>query len=210
LHETSNIPENTLGGEQAISNTSGIAMEVLYQPLVEFKKIKEQTYCPGFADVNKMLLKLYDIKNAANFEGQLQGIDKHALFENEIIFRDTLPKDRLVMLQEIQYRMSSPFPTITPPMALEMLGISPRDIPEMIEEIKKWMPLMQPQQGGNMEGANSPQPEEKSLPPAQEVPTGDEQTTDTATNDQSAINLGTIGTSDQTAPISGFNPLSNL
>jgi len=149
MHEVGSIPEGTLGEEQAISNTSGVALQIQYQPLIEMKQIKAITYGNAISAINVMGLKLWEKKTGSNLKEKLPKVDDP--YENRVFFRETLPKDRLEMLQEIAQRMSMPYPLITPPMALQMLG---EDNPQkIIEEIEKWKKLMQPM---GMEG--EPQP----------------------------------------------------
>lgn len=56
--EISGIPEGSLGAQQAISNTSGVALHTQYQPLVEKTNRKKTTYQPGLQDVNYFILRI--------------------------------------------------------------------------------------------------------------------------------------------------------
>lgn len=58
MHELSDVPENALGGEQAISNTSGVALSMLYRPLIEKTEKKQATYGPGLEKGNYFILRL--------------------------------------------------------------------------------------------------------------------------------------------------------
>ncbi len=142
LHEIGHVPEGTLGDKQAISNTSAVALEVQYEPLIEMKAIKTLTYGNGLSTVHRMALKLWEMKTGKDLKSQVEGYDEEEddIYDTKVYFRDTLPKDRLTMLQEIMQRMAMPYPLITPPMALKMMG---EEKPEKIlEEIEKWIPKM--------------------------------------------------------------------
>lgn len=140
MHELTQVPEATLGKQQAVSNTSGVALHVQYQPLMEQRAVKMLTFGTGISKINKMALTIYGIKNGVNFEEECN--NENAL-ETQVTFPDPLPKDRLILLQEITQRMQLPFPLVTPPMALEMLGDN--DIDKTLEHIMQWIPYMQPQ-----------------------------------------------------------------
>ncbi len=58
IHELSDVPEGSLGGMQAISNTSGVALHLQYQPLVEKTQRKKAQYEPGFQQLNYFILRI--------------------------------------------------------------------------------------------------------------------------------------------------------
>jgi hypothetical protein len=149
-------------------------LEIAMQPLTDLKMLKTLTYSPGLEMVNRMALKVFEMKRGIKFLDLLRGSDVPGaadlpdtfdVFEHKVEFPSTLPKDRLVQLQEIQYRMSSAYPTITPPMALKELGYSQAEIPKILEELNLWMPVMRPKppqmdENGNQIGDNTPKPPE--------------------------------------------------
>lgn len=57
LLEISGIPEGSLGTQQPISNTSGVALHTQYQPLVEKTNRKKAFYEPGMQDINYFILR---------------------------------------------------------------------------------------------------------------------------------------------------------
>lgn len=58
MHELSDVPENTLGRLQAISNTSAAALQVTYQPLIQQADTKSITYGKGFVELHDMLIRM--------------------------------------------------------------------------------------------------------------------------------------------------------
>ena len=58
LHEISSIPEAALGGQMAISNTSGVALTLLFQPLIMLTAAKRAQYEPGFEKINYFILRI--------------------------------------------------------------------------------------------------------------------------------------------------------
>ena len=66
LHELSDTPEGSLGAEQAISNTSGVALHIQYQPLVEKTRRKRAQYEPGMEQINYFMLRIGMVKGLIN------------------------------------------------------------------------------------------------------------------------------------------------
>ena len=62
MHEMTGVPVTALGEEQAISNTSGVALAIQYQPLMNRFHLKETQYGEGFAEVNRLALKTLFMK----------------------------------------------------------------------------------------------------------------------------------------------------
>lgn len=66
LHELSDVPENALGASQPISNTSGVALHLQYQPLIEKTRRKKVQYAPGFEQINYFILRIGMAKGLIN------------------------------------------------------------------------------------------------------------------------------------------------
>lgn len=58
LHEIARIPEVATGKLEGIGGLSGIALKVLYTPMVEKTIVKQRTYGDMFADLNAHLLEM--------------------------------------------------------------------------------------------------------------------------------------------------------
>lgn len=101
--EIGGVPETVLGGAQAISNTSGVALQYINLPLIEKTRIKKMNTETGLERVNKMIILV------ALCEGIVkkpEGITNRDFFHTEVELADTLPKDTLIELQQIQMEMS--------------------------------------------------------------------------------------------------------
>ena len=126
--EVGGIPETVLGGAQAISNTSGVALQYINLPLIEKTRLKRASTENGLERLNKLILLV------SLFEGLVkkpEGIATRDFFWNEVSLPDTLPKDMLLELQQIQQEMK---------MGLEsrrnaMKRIGKENIDELIKEI---------------------------------------------------------------------------
>lgn len=126
--EVGGIPETVLGGAQAISNTSGVALQYINLPLIEKTRLKRTSTENGLERLNKLILLV------SMFEGLIQkpeGIPTRDFFWNEVTLPDTLPKDMLLELQQIQQEMK---------MGLEsrrnaMKRMGKENIDELIKEI---------------------------------------------------------------------------
>lgn len=119
MHEMVGIPESALGQMQPISNTSGVALSIMYQPLMNKWRQKTALYSKGLQKVNELILLLIAIKephllqwqendDVALREGQLPVLDPQdpITFQTEVHFPPPLPLDKLVALNEIQAKMS--------------------------------------------------------------------------------------------------------
>jgi hypothetical protein len=61
--DISNIPDGAFGRLQSISNTSGAALQVQFQPLVEVTQRKAENYIRGLQKVNYFILRIDQIVN---------------------------------------------------------------------------------------------------------------------------------------------------
>lgn len=126
--EVGGIPETVLGGAQSISNTSGVALQYINLPLVEKTNLKRASTEDGFERLHKLILLV------SMFEGLVtkpSDVSTRDFFKTEVSLPDTLPKDMLLELQQIQQEMK---------MGLEsrrnaMKRIGKENIDELIKEI---------------------------------------------------------------------------
>lgn len=140
IHELSNTPEDTLGKSAAISNTTGVALQIKYSPLMEKTWIKRQTYGKGIREICKLILKLLRIAGSEEVKAKLEPLmsDKEMLkkvFKITVKFPDPLPKDELVQLQKIAQKMNLGLEE--PYGALQELGYE-GDIEEKLERIREY------------------------------------------------------------------------
>jgi hypothetical protein len=100
--EIGGMPESTLGGSQAISNTSGVALQYMNLPLIDRTKIKKNNTEDGIERINEMMLLV------SLYEGLIfkpENLPLRELLYTEVAIPDTLPKDTLLELQQIQIEM---------------------------------------------------------------------------------------------------------
>ena len=124
------IPEPTLGGATAISNTSGVALHYMNAPLIDKTKIKRNLTKAGIEKVNEYILFI------ALFHGLInkpQEVSMSEFVKNTVTIPDTLPKDTLLELQQIQQEMT---------MGIEcrhgaMKRLGREDIQNKLDEIDK-------------------------------------------------------------------------
>lgn len=100
MHEVGRVPEGALGGSQAISNTSGVALHFVNLPLIEKTRTKRLTTGEGLQKVNKLIL-LFGLIHEMITKPQ----DAKDFFKTDVDFPDTLPKDELILLQQLQMEM---------------------------------------------------------------------------------------------------------
>lgn len=100
--EVGGIPETVLGGAQAISNTSGVALEYINLPLVEKTRLKRHNTEAGFEYLNKLILLVSVLEGLIRKPSNVPSRD---FFHTEVSIPDTLPKDALLELQQLQQEL---------------------------------------------------------------------------------------------------------
>jgi hypothetical protein len=118
MHEVMNIPETALGQVQAISNTSGVALSIQYQPLMNRYSQKVAQYGKGLERINELALRTLFLKEPNTMiydptqdgpikEGQVTQLDPNdpLSYMNYVHFPPPLPLDKLIVLNEIQTKL---------------------------------------------------------------------------------------------------------
>lgn len=101
--EIGGIPETVLGGAAAISNTSGVALQYINLPLIERTRVKRVCTAEGIQQVNKMILV---ISLEHGLIEKPEEISMRDFLSNTVEMPDTLPKDLLMELNQIQQEMT--------------------------------------------------------------------------------------------------------
>jgi hypothetical protein len=57
MHEMTGVPESALGQMQPISNTSGVALAIMYQPMMQRYNLKKLQYTVGLKRINDLALR---------------------------------------------------------------------------------------------------------------------------------------------------------
>jgi hypothetical protein len=119
MHELMNVPETALGQVQPISNTSGVALSIQFQPLMNRWAQKSAQYGAGLEKINELVLLNLAIKEPETFQynpetdgpigqGQLDRLDINdpLTFISYAHFPQPLPLDQIVLLNELSQKMS--------------------------------------------------------------------------------------------------------
>jgi hypothetical protein len=119
MHEIMNIPETALGQVQPISNTSGVALSIQFQPLMNRYSQKVSQYGKGLQEINELILLNLAIKEPQTFlynpdedgpidPDQLQQLDPNdpLTYVTYAHFPPPLPLDKIVLLNELAQKMS--------------------------------------------------------------------------------------------------------
>ncbi|MEK6862465.1 MAG: phage portal protein [Nanoarchaeota archaeon] len=93
IHEVASIPQQAFGDIQPVSNTSGVALQVMYHPIVRKTKKKRLTYAKGIRDANILIIKYLDVYQVLDFKGLKNP------YSTIIEFPPMLPKDELLSMQ---------------------------------------------------------------------------------------------------------------
>lgn len=119
MHEMVGVPETALGQVQPISNTSGVALSIQFQPLMNRWSQKIAQYGAGIQQINTLILLTLGVsepeallwnpeRDAELQEGQADFVDlgNPEAIKTIVHFPPPLPLDKLVVLNEIQSKMS--------------------------------------------------------------------------------------------------------
>jgi hypothetical protein len=118
MHEITGVPQNALGAEQEVSNTSGVALAIQYFPTMLKYNLKKTQYGNGIRKISVMALKtlfLFD-PDAVMYDQNTDGIMRDnqppiidpfdpQVYNIDVVWPAPLPQDQLVLLNEIQARM---------------------------------------------------------------------------------------------------------
>lgn len=128
--EVGGIPETTLGGSQAISNTSGVALQYINLPLIEKTRIKRILTEDGLEELNEMIIYIAILKGLIR---KPENVDIRDFVKTAVDIPDTLPKDELLQLQQIEAELKLGLESRVG--ALKRMGRE--NITEKLEEIDK-------------------------------------------------------------------------
>jgi hypothetical protein len=120
MHEMIGIPETALGQAMPISNTSGVALSIMFQPLMNRYHQKIIQYAHGLERVNELILLNLALKEPETFtwdpdkstvplkEGQLAQLDFNdpITYRSYVHFPQPLPLDKLIAINEVQSMLS--------------------------------------------------------------------------------------------------------
>jgi hypothetical protein len=102
--EIGSIPETVLGGAQAVSNTSGVALQYVNGPLIQRTMAKRMYSTDGIEGVNRLIL-LISVREGLIYPPERIGARPREFYWTEVTMPDNLPKDELIELQKIQQEM---------------------------------------------------------------------------------------------------------
>lgn len=118
MHELMGIPESALGQVQPISNTSGVALSIQYQPLMNRYQQKVAQYGLGLQRVNELVMLTLAVKEPETLvynpetDGPIKPSQYDLLdpqdpltYQSYVHFPPPLPLDKLVVLNEVQMMM---------------------------------------------------------------------------------------------------------
>jgi hypothetical protein len=119
MHEMVGVPETALGQAMPVSNTSGVALSIMFQPLMNRYHQKIIQYSHGLERINELILLNLAIKEPETFTwnpqfntpikpGQVQQLDPNdpLTYLSYVHFPQPLPLDKLIALNEVQTMLS--------------------------------------------------------------------------------------------------------
>lgn len=119
IHEITGVPENALGRMQPISNTSGVALAIQYQPMMNRYYMKKVHFTKGLVQLNELIIRTQAVHEPQTLQwnpveatypepDQYQVLDPRdpITYRTSVHWPDPLPVDQLIKLNEIQAKMA--------------------------------------------------------------------------------------------------------
>ena len=131
--ELTATPPQALGMVQTISNTSGVAMQLQYLPMLEKRNVKIQTYGQGIENVNRLIIRTTEIADRA-FGAKMKKLEGDK-YRNSVTWPDPLPQDERRNLEISKERMEMGISNRR--RELEKEGLSQREIDQIMAQAKK-------------------------------------------------------------------------
>lgn len=119
MHEITCIPVNALGKDQAISNTSGVALDIQFRPTINRRIMKHMQFTKGLEKINSLIIRTAAVftPDALKWQpglssppepdqlGELDPLDPN-IYRTTIHWPSPLPIDELIELNKIQAKMA--------------------------------------------------------------------------------------------------------
>lgn len=115
MHEMTGVPETALGQMQPVSNTSGVALSIQFQPMIQKYGRKKRTYTTGLMRINELALRTLFLfePETLTYDPATDGIiqddqpiqvdpNDPLLYQIECSWPPPLPVDTLIKLNEVQ------------------------------------------------------------------------------------------------------------
>lgn len=155
MFEIANMPEDAFGSATNISNTSGVALHIKNQPLMDLTNMKKLTYGEAIEDINRLIVRYLYLYETNDFDkAGFDNLKPRQKWIYSTEFPNPLPKDELIQMQLIAQKIT--LQLMSRVDALAELG--ERDAAEKLEEIKKefieWQELMFETQAEFVENSN--------------------------------------------------------
>lgn len=102
IHETGAVPPETMSNLQAISNTSGSALHLQYQPILDRIQRMQINYGEGLKQINRLILRFYEAVGIVDLP---EDVGMSLKYKTVIEWGDALPRDRSIDLADISTEM---------------------------------------------------------------------------------------------------------
>lgn len=143
MFEIASMPEDALGAETAVSNTSGIALHIKNQPLIDTNNNKIITYEEGIQEIIRLILRIADVYELDGFDYEaFRKLKPEEKWFYDVDFPNPLPKDEVLQMQIIAMKLTNHLTTRLD--ALRELGEydAVAKLEEIKEEFLEWQNLM--------------------------------------------------------------------
>jgi hypothetical protein len=119
MHEITGVPETALGQFQPVSNTSGVALSIQYQPMMNRFNMKRIHFTKGLEKINELIIRTCAVFEPETLmynptlgeppeQDQLSQLDPAdpLTYRTQTHWPEPLPIDVLIKLNEVQAKMA--------------------------------------------------------------------------------------------------------
>lgn len=130
IGEAGDVPQEVTSANQEVSNTSGAALHIQYQPTLDRIQKKYICYGNGLRTINRLILRFYEAVGAIDLPEDIAPALK---YKTSIEWGDALPRDRSIELSDISTEMGLGIESKKG--AMERLGVE--NVEEKMDEIRR-------------------------------------------------------------------------
>lgn len=130
IGEAGDVPQEVVSNQQEVSNTSGAALQLQYQPTLDRVQKKYICYGDGLRKINRLILRFYEATGAIDLPEDIAPALK---YKTSIVWGDALPRDRSLELSDIASEIGLGLESKKG--AMERLGVE--NVEEKLEEIRQ-------------------------------------------------------------------------
>lgn len=133
IHHLGSVPKGIFGTMDDTGRSSGSALAMRYQPILNRRADKIVTYGEGIQDINRIILKIQALMDAG-FNAKFRKLEGEK-YRSEVVFENPLPRDEAVELEKSRTRLDLGLSSRR--RELEMQGLSQSEVDKILADARE-------------------------------------------------------------------------